>query len=366
MLLLFGLMQMSTFLLLPDPIYPVNRGSAGGLDQGLDYYDFYVAGQQVRSGEIERVYQNPRFNKPPLVALLNALLCRLDYPTAFRLWQALLLSCVLGGSFLISKLCKATNLLGLLMSLAVVSCFPFHFLFDRGNLDGFSYLCAIAAVGTLSRGKAFGSGLLWGLGISLKPNIAALFLMIPIACKPRQWVRLLSGIVLVLGSILLVAPGLTIGFLHALLDKAGHGANSIDEQVSLVRFGLGLGIESRWFSSGLLLASSGLLVVLAWSANRRRPIPPEQLLLYFLPLCAAFPGPTYMYVLIAMPWAWLLDGADIPQVDRIALGMGIVLTQIPVHTLCVLAPDHVALIGWLPSLGVVLMIMASVQRLSLP
>ena len=135
--------------------------------------------------------------------------------------------------------------------------YPFHFLFDRANLDGFA-LCATAAGIYLLRRSEWLAGVLITTGVAIK--LYPILVVIPLALRLR-W-RVLVAIALTLGAMVVLTPDLWLAFVQDRLLSRG-AQFRIDENGSLAstlfhlgRF-LGLALAGHPWQAGLAASAAG-------------------------------------------------------------------------------------------------------------
>ncbi len=156
---------------------------------GLDYVDFYWASAHlVVKGT---PYVSPRYVTTPIPALLNIPLALLGLKAASVLLLALIPLSVFAGYLLIAKAWglareEEVPLAGFLL---VLVSYPFYFLLERENIDGWVFLFLAGGVwASLTNKRAWLSGLLFSLAIVFK--IYPALVILPLILYRRKKVLL--------------------------------------------------------------------------------------------------------------------------------------------------------------------------------
>jgi len=183
---------------------------------GLDYRDFYQASTAVARGDTP--YSVARYVTPPLPAILNLPFLAIPFEQARFIISGLVLVAVCVGYILTVDTFTGRDadrpellLAGLT---AILFSYPFYFLFDRGNVDGFVLLLLAGALLALRRFPVW-AGLLFSFAIHVKLYPV---LILPALLVVRQRRAALAA---VLFTILLAAmtPAYTMDFVERLLSR---------------------------------------------------------------------------------------------------------------------------------------------------
>jgi hypothetical protein len=258
-------------------------------------------------------YLVARYVTPPLPALLLAPLAGLPFD-AVRIVFAILLLCSTAAS--IAIVTKALRPAGdrvrrvvLFLGLATL-CFsyPFLFLFERGNIDGFVLLLLALAILWLDR-RPLAAGATLALAASFKVYPA--LLAVPMAVR-RRW-RVLVGLAVVLAALFLMVPNLWLEYVSQRVASRAE-TFKLEENTSIVATFLYGAVALRHLlgapaDSGVLMAVSrggGLIVYavllgsLLLADVRGRPERGAELVLPYLPFLIAIPPLSYHYALVAL------------------------------------------------------------------
>lgn len=145
---------------------------------GLDFYDFPVAGGDWMAGR--NPYLNVRFNKPPVTLLLGAALHPLGIPLATLVFFFANIAIVTAALWWIGRrLGLGRGERWLLLAIGSMY-YPFHFLVQRGNLDGL--MLGLTAVFLCSENRVLRVVAL-ALSINLKVYTALLLVVLAM----RRW-----------------------------------------------------------------------------------------------------------------------------------------------------------------------------------
>src|SRR5262249_52111382 len=111
----------------------------------IDFLEVYRGGELVRQGKTP--YEVPRYVYPPLPALLTAPATSASFEVVRRVVPILILLATGGALFLLHRVLAPADgrrdgfFVAASVGVLLLS-YPFLFLFNRGNLDGFALLCA--------------------------------------------------------------------------------------------------------------------------------------------------------------------------------------------------------------------------------
>jgi hypothetical protein len=161
---------------------------------GLDFYDFMVAANDWMSGR--NPYLNVRFNKPPVTLLLGVALHPLGTLLATYVFFFANIAIVGAALWWIGRrlgLGRAER--WLLLAIASMY-YPFHFLVERGNLDGL--MLGLTAVFLCSENRVLRAV---ALALSINLKVYTGLLLVPLVV--RRW-REAAAVVVV--SLLMVLP----------------------------------------------------------------------------------------------------------------------------------------------------------------
>jgi hypothetical protein len=191
---------------------------------GHDFLPFYTAGQFMRMGRVDQLYdaqatramehetcqtaglvihnEYGAFLNPPFVALPAAWLARWPYPTALMVWTSILLGFLAGAMVLMWRMFPAGvpwRIQGLL-PLLIFSALPFWQAAIHAQNTFFSLLVLSAAVTLWRNERAFAAGLVAGL-LLFKPQLGAVFGVVLTVSQGR---RALVGMSITGATLLLV------------------------------------------------------------------------------------------------------------------------------------------------------------------
>jgi hypothetical protein len=201
-------------LLTQKDLYFINK-----FHLGLDYTEFYRASLEIRAGRSP--YLVPRYVTPPFAAYANVPVSYLPLAELRYLVALSVLAMVGGSMFLMRRTFAAPDwrrdAVFLVAAAGMVSLsYPFYFLFDRGNIDGFVLL--LTALGLFAlRGSGWLAGVLFALAVATK--VYPVLVVLPLAAH-RQWKPLVA-----LGATLLLlfvaTPGDWVAFVEERLLRRG-------------------------------------------------------------------------------------------------------------------------------------------------
>ncbi len=305
---------------------------------GVDYNEFYRATLALREGESP--YDIERYVTPPIPALVNIPLTFVAWPIATTLVSCATLLSVIVSLFLVHRLFNVANWIqdGTFVVVSfIILCFsyPFYFLFDRGNIDGFVLLLMCFGVYCLRKWNAI-AGVAFALAIASK--VYPVLLILPLVSW-RRW-RALVFLGLSLGLLFLLSPQLWQAFFEERLSTRTAWFR-LDENASLANTLFYIG---DLFNQGELLRDHhlyvfGTLLFLASCADFTRTCHFEQRecyasMLMYLPFMVAVPQLAYHYELICVlpiiaviSWLWQKSEQG---AEKILLGLaavGIALSQ---------------------------------------
>jgi hypothetical protein len=316
-------------------------------DLGLDYRDFYRASRRFRNGSSP--YDIVRYVTPPLAAILDVPATFLPFETMRYVVSVATFAAVLASLFVLQQLlvkrtARDDLLFMTLIAAVVMLSYPFYFLFDRGNIDGFVLLTMCLAIMALGRADGF-AGVLFAIAVGLKAYPA--LVVLPLAAK-RRWTAL-AFMCLTLVIFVLLTPDHWWRFVQSrLMERAGRFR--IDENGSLAATFFYIGgwlsgqpPQSRSYLAELFARFSmpvylALLAVVALRDARLGPSASlEELrgtVITYFPFMVAVPQLVYHYefvnllaIIPLVSWAWI--GASTAGHRRVLLMMtvGIGLSQ---------------------------------------
>jgi len=279
-------------------------------DVSVDFREVYLAALYLRIGwnpsEVQRcVY-------PPLPAQINVPVTYLPYDVVKYLVPPSLLIAVLAALLLLHRVFTPSSLpadlIFTLTTLGTLSLsYPFRFLFDRGNLDGFVMLLAALGLRWLSS-AGFLAGLMFGLAAAVKvyPALLALALL-----AGRRW-RPLASMAALLFVLFELSMALWLYFGQERVFDRGEQFRLGENGSLAVTFtylewlaprALGREVPEIVHASPSTLAQPfylGLLSLMVWRDLRERNLERRQLcaevMLYF-PFLVAIPQLAYQYEL---------------------------------------------------------------------
>jgi len=277
---------------------------------GFDYQDFYQASRQLGSGS---PYDVQRYTTPPLPAFMNYPLSRLSFDLARQLMMFTTAASVVFSFGVMLRRFRpggenvAVTLLvcGLI---TVLFSYPFLFLLDRGNIDG--WVLALISLGLLLLGKNdLLAGLAWAFAIMMKVYPALLLLP---ALAYRRW-KLLAGILLPCMVSIVLMPTLWAQFVQRLLQRTE--TFRITENASIANTFVGLAKLPHLVGVAVSRESAIALAMIAYAImlgtlfltdlRRFRCDSPSELELVaaasrYVPFMAAIPRVAYHYELVLL------------------------------------------------------------------
>ncbi|MFC1805568.1 glycosyltransferase family 87 protein [Planctomycetota bacterium] len=310
---------------------------------GLGYHDFYEASQTLLAGKSP--YNVGRYVTPPIPAILNAPLTVLPFERAVWVVAAL----VLVAMFLAYCLSAATffrvggdeaSWLLVLGVIVVLLSYPFYFLFERGNIDGFVLAAMMLGV-WWSRRRPIVAGLCVALAITTK--VYPLLLLAPLITHRRYKVLVVTFVALVVA--LAVAPRQWLEFVVRTLQRAGLFDMSENGSILCTFTFIGDGVRRlgltlwprTWRSLGVL-AYVTLFMAASYADHLKRDRRDEtdetaSTLLYF-PFMVAMPQQAYHYSLVvliplipAVCYYWHRQRAPRSRRILLLIAVGIALSQ---------------------------------------
>ena len=290
---------------------------------------------------------------PPLPALLNVPLARFRWESVRYYVSGAVFLAVLGSyltiHFLFSRGGADRQWPAFFFSgfLIISFSYPFYFLFDRGNIDGFVLLLITLALLASANKYELAGGVLLGMAIACK--VYPLLLFVPVALN-RRW-RMLAGAILTIAVLMTLGWELWSEFLFERLP-ARAGGLQIDENGSLVstfayfarlaKHALPWLVDVEGVSSLFRVLSyvvfSGLLGASAladWHQGAARSTEDFSVrVLTYFPFMVAMPALAYHYelvVLIALVpmlcWLWPRAQERSERQLLVSLAIGISLSQ---------------------------------------
>jgi hypothetical protein len=318
------------------------------LDHGGDFFDFYVAGQDRIAGLDP--YARPLFNKPPLVALLGEVSSVLPIRAAALVWQATEAATILAFAIAACRRLGAGRLAtGVTLAITGLS-YPFWFLVERGNLDGFVFALAGLSFVLAARRRAILAGVAMAVAANLKPNVLVLAPTLFLVLERPVATRTAAAGVLSFLAIALVTPRASLRFVGVLATRIDAPIDPL-ENGSLARLVLGLPHAGTiGFVAFLACAATTYLLVL----RARRALDPLSAMLLSLPLCAAWPALAYLYAYVSLPLLLPIFARGSRLVRWLGC-LGLVIALLPIEMLAQRLGSREA-VHRLPSLGLALVL----------
>lgn len=361
---------MGLVLLLQIPtqrdIFLVNKSSSGS---GHDYDGFYAASLLVREGRTP--YSLYRYVTPPVPAILNIPLTYLPFGTANLLVAVLIFLSVLASLFLCRHIFRPPNGENgqvFLVSVMTIMCFsyPFYFLLDRGNIDGFVLLLMSLGLYSLVTRRERLAGIAFGLAVSLKAY--PVLVVVPLLAFRRR--RPLVWIAIVLVCLFLLMPELWTEFFRERIFARSIQWR-IDENGSITStfFFIGrlLGCPVPFVGASQLVYAM-LLVTLCYLDFKTRSDDDRQLctsILMYLPFMVAVPWLSYHYELVVnlamiplISWLWARAAARRQQLLLLFVVCGIALSQFQAVAVAQLTGNVAA--HFVPGFGLLIVMVATV------
>ncbi|MEX2015710.1 MAG: glycosyltransferase family 87 protein [Candidatus Hydrogenedentales bacterium] len=281
---------------------------------GQDFLVYFQAAEKIAAGESP--YAVSPYVTPPLPAQLLAPMTALTQETAARAFAELTSVALLLGLYLTARWSWPHATSAQLRwtagcAIAMGAGFPFLFLFERGNIDGFVALALFAAISMTGRHATL-AGLLLAVAVSLKLYPALLLLPLVVF---RQW-RVLASYLVAQLVLIAVAPLYWRQFVDERLRWRMEEFYTVEENGSIFSLFHFLGQAAEWTLQGLTVDVSvdgvfqGLaalvyigLLAAAVAADFRAKTPvanlPFRLALY-VPFMAAVPRVAYVYELVLL------------------------------------------------------------------
>lgn len=305
---------------------------------GLDYKDFYNASLLVREGE--NPYTIARYTTPPIPAMFNIPLTYISLPIAKIVMSFLSFLSVLLSLFLAHRIFNGPNrkIDGIFFLVSIIILFfsyPFHFLFDRGNIDGLVLLLISFGIYCLRKHNAL-AGFLFGLAISFK--VYPVLIILPLLIW-RRW-KSLSFLILTMTLLFLLAPQLWIEFLQERIlvrtslfriDENGSLANTFFYIGSLFN----IGQVFKNISFYIYLSLLGLSLYLDF--KKKHVINEKNFyasVMMYIPFMVAVPQLAYHYELICVlpmlpvvSWLWHRTIWPLEKIILTFITIGIALSQ---------------------------------------
>jgi hypothetical protein len=317
-----GLLQYSTFpvafvfcieligfatLLLLQIFRQSNINFTNKFGLGYDFQHFYLSSQVLLSGISP--YTIGHYVTPPLPSILFVPFVWLfDFHSASLILFVLIPACVVASIALIHQsanrdLAPSEKIKALFLIISIMAFgYPFLFLMDRQNIDGFVLLALSATIFLLPK-KQWAAGLLLAIAISLK--LYPILLLLPLLLR-RKWIAILfCGIGL--AAFFLATPALWTEFLSSRLFFRSAEFRA-DENASLASMFYAVGnafaIPPGAFTSNLagMLATGVFFCLLAGMAildfRFPRTLPLDSELAWvtmYIPFMIAIPQLVYPY-----------------------------------------------------------------------
>ena len=340
---------------------------------GLDYHDIHQASRSVLAGRSP--YEIGRYMPPPVAALVNVPLSLLPFGRAVWVDAALILVAMFLsyslsiGLFFRPGSGEASWLLVLGVIVVLLS-YPFYFLFERGNIDGF--VLALMMLGLWLGGRRWRvAGVCVGLAIATK--VYPLVLLVPLLIHRRH--KVLAATFIALVAVFVVAPWLWLEFAVRTLQRVSYFEMSENGSIVCTFAFIGEGVramglpvgESTWRSLAVLVYVT--LFMLATYADylkreRRDATEATALALMYFPFMVALPQQAYHYSLVvllalipAVCYLWSRSSDRRSRRVLLVITIGIALSQWQAVALSNLAGNIIPHV--IPGLGL-LMVMVGV------
>jgi len=354
---------------------------------GFDYNDFHQAAQTWRAGRDP--YEVQRFITPPTGAAMLLPLAGWAMETVRPYVAGAFTMSLLGALALLNRVFvpqEARKSVFWTGAATLCLSYPFLFLFDRMNVDGFVIGLVGVFLWALWRDEdssdwawALWSGAALSLGVGIKLYPALLLLPILLA---RRW-RVLASFALCMGLQLVIFAHLWGEFLHERLSlRAGYFA--IDENGSLASTLRFFGVVMTWgfgptsslanidlWVSGTPYLFAGLLLVKAVADGRRvfkqragrESVNAAGLAVWYVPFMLSVPKTVFHYEFVGL---WLMmpaigaafaqSGRALRFVSGIAVG-GLILSQ--THAVAFTGLFGTITPLYVPGVGLLLLLLAS-------
>lgn len=318
---------------------------------GLDYWDFFRASEKIIDGkspyDLSSV-DNNRYVTTPIPAIVNIVLVPLGFDNARKLLYFLIpLSLALGYQKITSifefaeadkDLVLTAGLVGLLFG------YPFYFLVQRENIDGWVFLFLSLGLYWLSKPKReLISGLFFSLAIVFK--IYPILIILPILFNKKWHLLLWIGLWLALWGIITLPY---FSDLRTSLSMRSLSFFRFDENGSLMdtirlislsinSLGIkitGLGVRSSRIISTFIYGLLFFLLLLAdYKLGRANKLDFSSYSMY-LPFMIAVPNVVFHYSFIiclmlipTMCYLWKISGSRFQRIIISIISIGIALTQ---------------------------------------
>jgi hypothetical protein len=359
---------------LQQDVYPVDR-----FFLGFDYYDFYQASMNLRHGKSP--YNVEKYVTPPIPAIINL-------PATFFPFQyvryivlvGLFISVALGLFLFVRDLAPPQPAEAkyhvLLYFIIMAFSYPFAFLLDRGNIDGFVLLLLSCGIYFTTRVQWLAAGL-FALAISMK--VYPVLVIFPIVAA-RKWRLLLFTIIAVL-ILILAAPGYWYEFVTERLLRRISTFRRIENASILCTFyHVGMVCEqlfNRWITipfvtifMRLAMFMYGILLLSSFALDARdtflqRPQKFGIKATMYLPFMVAMPQLAYHYELVCLLalipvlcWYWNRCSTPAQRTVVIGTSIGIVTSQFPAVTMTTLTQR--GLWHFVPGLGLFIVLIGVV------
>ena len=359
---------------------------------GWDYRAFYLAAEAMLDGG--NPYNPPlarAFTTPPPSAIVNIPLTALSFDTAAVVVSLLTYAAVAASMFLVHRVFAAPRESGRARDMAALSIFmviplysyPFHFLFDRGNVDGFTLFLFCVGVCFLPRQTArrdIAAGFFFAAAISLKAYPALVVLPL---LSGRRW-RVLAALAGAMAFFFALSPAQWLAWIEWVVNARSEWFRTYQNGSLANTFyyiGAPFGLAEQFKNSAVYVWGAALLAMFAMDRqNMPRASAGNQTavagLALYIPFMLAVPQLAYHYELVCVlamlpAVCFLWSGAATPGEKRIltALTVGIILTQFHAYAVEQLIVESrgeyrcshdplVCLPRWLPGFGLFI-VMAS-------
>ena len=336
--------------------------------------------------------------RPPPSAIVNIPLTALSFAAAAVVVSLLTYAAVVASMFLVHRAFAAprdsrrANDMATLSIFAIIPLYsyPFHFLFDRGNADGFTLLLLSVGVCLLSKQTArrdIAAGFFFAAAISFKAYPA--LVVLPLLAM-RRW-RVLAALVGAMALFFLASPAQWIAWVEWITQARGEWFRTSQNGGLAHTFffiGAPFGYAEQFKSAAVYVWAAALLAMFAMDcklmprANMSFASAGDKTALaafvFYIPFMLAVPQLAYHYELVCVlamlpAVCYLWAGAATPSEKRIlsALAVGLILTQFHTYAVGQLLVESrgayrcshdplVCLPRWLPGFGLFLVLTSCV------
>jgi hypothetical protein len=271
---------------------------------GSDYAEFYKSSLLLREGKSP--YLNGRYVTPPIPAIVNIPLTFIPFRITAIIVSTLSLLSLILSSFLVHRVYNIpdweNDRFFLLISLTLLLfSYPFYFLYNRGNIDGFVLLFMCIGVYCLRKYDAI-AGCLFAFAISFK--VYPILVILPlIGC--RRW-KTLIYLIVTMSFLFLLSPQMWIEFfMERILTRCS--SFSMGENASLANtfFYIGLLFKTEEFFKKIsFILYLSLLILVFFIDYKRKQVNNYKefstIVIMYIPFMLAVPQLVYNYELVCL------------------------------------------------------------------